>query len=107
MVNTIHIDRWDITKILIDNGSQVEILFLSAFEKMGYEQRHLKEPMKPLYRFGGKKIEPVGSKLYLFPLEPHRILTPNTSPLMLLTCFIHTMPSLEEASSILSKLPYT
>jgi hypothetical protein len=28
MVIIIHIDRWDITRILIDNGSQTEILFL-------------------------------------------------------------------------------
>jgi hypothetical protein len=33
MVITVHIDRWDVTKILIDNGSQDEILFLTAFEK--------------------------------------------------------------------------
>jgi hypothetical protein len=37
MVITIHIDRWDITRILVDNGGQAEILFLSAFEKMGYD----------------------------------------------------------------------
>jgi hypothetical protein len=37
MVVAIHIDIWDITKILIDNGSQAEILFLSTFEKMGYD----------------------------------------------------------------------
>jgi hypothetical protein len=39
MVITIHIDRWDVTKILIDNGSQAEILFLAAFNKMGFDQR--------------------------------------------------------------------
>jgi hypothetical protein len=32
MVLTLHIDRWDVTKILVDNGSQVEILFLSALK---------------------------------------------------------------------------
>jgi hypothetical protein len=35
MVVTIHIDRWDVTRILIDNSSQAEILFLTTFEKMG------------------------------------------------------------------------
>jgi hypothetical protein len=39
IVVTIHIDRWDITKILIDIGSQAEILFLIAFEKMGYNRK--------------------------------------------------------------------
>jgi hypothetical protein len=37
MVVTIHIDRWDITRILVDNGSQAEILFLSTFKKIGYD----------------------------------------------------------------------
>jgi hypothetical protein len=37
MVITVHIDRWDVTKILIDNGTQDEILFLSAFNKMGFD----------------------------------------------------------------------
>jgi hypothetical protein len=59
MVLTIHIDRWDISKILIDNGSQAEILFLSTFEKMGYNKKQLKELLKHLYDFGGKRIEPV------------------------------------------------
>jgi hypothetical protein len=43
-----------------DNGSQTEILFLTTFEKMGYDRKQLKEPMKPLYSFGGKQIEHVG-----------------------------------------------
>jgi hypothetical protein len=60
MVVTVHIDKWDVTKILIDNGSQPKILFLATFDKMGFDQKQLKEPMKPLYGFGGKRIEPVG-----------------------------------------------
>jgi hypothetical protein len=59
MVLTVHIDRWDVSKILVDNGSQAEILFLSTFEKMGYDKKQLKEPMKLLYGFGGKRIKPV------------------------------------------------
>jgi hypothetical protein len=59
MVITVHIDRWDVTKILIDNGSQVKILFLETFNKMGFDRKQLREPSKPLYSFGGKRIEPV------------------------------------------------
>jgi hypothetical protein len=33
MVITVHINRWDVTKILIDNGIQAEILFLTTFKK--------------------------------------------------------------------------
>jgi hypothetical protein len=59
MVLTVHIDRCDVSRILVDNGSRVEIFFLSAIEKMGYDKKQLKEPMKPLYGFGGKRIEHV------------------------------------------------
>jgi hypothetical protein len=75
MVLTIHIDRWDVSKILVDNGSQVEILFLSTFKKMGYDKKQLNEPMKPLYGFGGKRIEPVRvitlPVLFCTPKNPH------------------------------------
>jgi hypothetical protein len=39
MVLTVHIDRCDVSRILINNGSQTEILFLTAFEKMGYDKK--------------------------------------------------------------------
>jgi hypothetical protein len=60
MVVTVHIDRWDVTKILIDNSSLAEILFLAAFDKMGFDWKQLKEPSKPFYGFSRKRIEPVG-----------------------------------------------
>jgi hypothetical protein len=61
MVITTHIDKWDVTRVLVDNGNQTEILFLSVFNQMGFDRRQLKEASKPLYGFGGKRIEPVGS----------------------------------------------
>jgi hypothetical protein len=33
MAITVHIDRWNVTKILVDNSSQAEILFLLAKPK--------------------------------------------------------------------------
>jgi hypothetical protein len=59
MVVTVHIDKWDVTKILIDNGSQAEILFLTTFDKMRFDRKQLKELSKSLYGFGGKRIESV------------------------------------------------
>jgi hypothetical protein len=38
MVITVHIDRWDVTRVLVNNGSQMEILFLSTFEQMGFDR---------------------------------------------------------------------
>jgi hypothetical protein len=55
MVTTVHIDRCDVTKILIDNGSQVEIIFLPTFDKMGFDRKQLIKSSKPLYGFSGKK----------------------------------------------------
>jgi hypothetical protein len=59
MVILVHIAKWNVSRILVDNGSKAEILFLSTFEKMGNDKNQLKELMKPLYGFGGKRIKPV------------------------------------------------
>jgi hypothetical protein len=61
MVITAHIDKWNVMRVLVDNGSLAEILFLSTFEQMGFSKKQLKEASKSLYGFCRKKIEPVGS----------------------------------------------
>jgi hypothetical protein len=40
MVIIMHNDKWDVTRVLIDNGSQAEILFLSAFDQMGFDRNN-------------------------------------------------------------------
>jgi hypothetical protein len=60
MVIVAHIKKWNVTRVLVDNGSQEEILFLSAFEQMGLDRKQLKEASKPLYGFDGRRIEPIG-----------------------------------------------
>jgi hypothetical protein len=60
MVITVHIDRWDVTKILIDKDSQAKILFLATFDKIGFDRKQLREPLKPLYGFIKKRIKLVG-----------------------------------------------
>jgi hypothetical protein len=97
MVTIVHIDRWDETKILIDNGSQAKILFLATFDKMGFDQKQLRDPSKPLYVFGRKIIEPV--RTITPPMSAALLKTPapNILPSMSLTWHIHTMPSLEGA----------
>jgi hypothetical protein len=82
MVITVHIDKWDVTKILINNGSQAEILFLATFNKMGFDRKQLREPSKPLYGFDGKMIKPVGAITLPVSLGTPRIPRPNTSPSM-------------------------
>jgi hypothetical protein len=61
MVIIVHIDKWNVTRVLVDNGSQAKILFLSTFEQKGLNKSQLKESPKSLYGFGGRKNEPIGS----------------------------------------------
>jgi hypothetical protein len=51
---------WVIGKILVDNRSSADILFLKTFEKMNLTQHMLHPPEYPLQGFGGKPIKPVG-----------------------------------------------
>jgi hypothetical protein len=39
MVIVAHIKKWNVTRVLVDNGSQEEILFLSAFKQMGFDRK--------------------------------------------------------------------
>jgi hypothetical protein len=77
MVTTVHIDRCDVTKILIDNGSQVEIIFLPTFDKMGFDRKQLTKPLKPLYGFSGKKSNQSGPSHSRCPLAPPKTLALN------------------------------
>jgi hypothetical protein len=43
MIIIAHINKWDVTRVLVDNGSQAEILFLLAFDQMGFDRKQLKE----------------------------------------------------------------
>jgi hypothetical protein len=60
MVIEVNIPGWVIGKILVDNGSLADILFLKTFEKMNLSQHMLHPPEYPLQGFGGKPIKPVG-----------------------------------------------
>jgi hypothetical protein len=60
----------------VDNGSQAEVLFLSAFEKMRYDRKQVKEPTKPLYGFGRKRIEPI--EVIMLPVSFDTLENPRT-----------------------------
>jgi hypothetical protein len=61
IVITTHINKWNVTRVLVGNRSQAEILCLSTYEQMGFSKKQLKEASKLLYGFSRKKIEPIGS----------------------------------------------
>jgi hypothetical protein len=60
MVINCSVAGWDMHKVLVDNGSQADIIFLHAFDRMGISHSLLKPPDNPLYGFGGKGTFPVG-----------------------------------------------
>jgi hypothetical protein len=60
MVIEVNIAGWIIGKVLVDNGSSADILFMKTFEKMNLSQHMLHPPEYPLQGFGGKPIKPVG-----------------------------------------------
>jgi hypothetical protein len=60
MVIEVNIAGWIIGKVLVDNGSSADILFLKTFEKMNLIQHMLHPPEYPLQGFEGKPIKPIG-----------------------------------------------
>jgi hypothetical protein len=60
MVINCSVAGWDLHKVLVDNGSQANIIFLHAFDRMGISHSLLKPSDNPLYCFGGKGTFPVG-----------------------------------------------
>jgi hypothetical protein len=60
MVINCSVAGWDLHKVLVDNGSQEDIIFLHAFYRMGISHSLLKPSDSPLYSFDGKGTFPVG-----------------------------------------------
>jgi hypothetical protein len=60
MVINCSVAGWDLHKVLVDNGSQADIIFLHAFDCMVISHSLLKPSDNPLYGFGGKGTFPVG-----------------------------------------------
>ena len=51
---------WNIGKILVDTGSSADILFASTLDQMKLSRNSLPPVDKPLFGFGGNKIQVLG-----------------------------------------------
>ena len=60
------------TGVLVDNGSSTDIIFASAFEKMGIGREKLEPVNACLREFSGERVLPVGSVQLVLTLgDPH------------------------------------
>jgi hypothetical protein len=59
MVINYSVAGWDLHKVLVDNGSQADIIILHAFDRMGISHNLLKPSDNPLYGFSGKGTFPI------------------------------------------------
>jgi hypothetical protein len=91
MVITCRVAGWDLHKVLVDNGSQADIIFLHAFDRMGISHNLLKPADNPLYGFGGKGTFPVGKIELPYHLVQHPMREVSRSPSTLSTWFTRTL----------------
>ena len=50
----------NVHRMLVDNGSSMDILYLQVLERMGLKVSDLKPPPNPVYGFTGDSIVPLG-----------------------------------------------
>ena len=60
LVIMILIEGFNTRRILVDNGSSADIIYLSAFQKLKLDQRRLRPFDSPLVSFSGDKVYPKG-----------------------------------------------
>ena len=60
MVITTNVAGWGISKILLDSGSSIDIIFAGIFDQMKISRSHLQPSESPLIGYGGKQIHALG-----------------------------------------------
>jgi hypothetical protein len=60
MVIETNLAGWAVTRILVDIGSSVDILFASTFDNMKLDKNLLQLLGRPLYGFRGKQVKAIG-----------------------------------------------
>ena len=61
IVITLLIADYSTRRVLIDNGSSVDILYYPAFQQMNLRREQLRLVHSPLVGFGGMKVQSVGT----------------------------------------------
>ena len=61
IVITLLIADYSTRRVLVDNGSSVDILYYPAFQQMNLGREQLRPVHSPLVGFGGMKVQPIGT----------------------------------------------
>ena len=61
IVITLLIANYTTRRVLMDNGSSVDILYYPSFQQMRLGQDQLRPVNSPLVGFGGMRVKPVGT----------------------------------------------
>ncbi|XP_062114358.1 uncharacterized protein LOC133825434 [Humulus lupulus] len=61
LVIKLEVDRCQLGRVLVDGGSEVDILFWEAFQKMGLEESQIKPSVAPIMGFNSQRLYPKGS----------------------------------------------
>ena len=61
LVVSLQIGDYNMHRVLIDNGSSVDILYYPAFQQMRIDRERLSPTNVPLMGFGGTKMFPLGA----------------------------------------------
>ena len=60
LVITVMIEGFNTRRVLVDNGSSADIIYLSAFQQLKVDQKRLRPFDSPLVSFSGDKVYPKG-----------------------------------------------
>ncbi|XP_021805812.1 uncharacterized protein LOC110749919 [Prunus avium] len=61
MIIRAEIAEFDVCRILIDNGSSVNVIFADAFKELGIDDSQVNRQLSPLLSFSGDLVQPIGS----------------------------------------------
>ena len=60
LVIMLKVEEFNIHRVLIDNGSSIDIIYLPAFQQMKLDKRRIRPFTSPLESFTGDRIIPRG-----------------------------------------------
>ena len=61
LVVSVRVGDYNVHRVLVDNGSSVDILYYPAFQQMGIDRARLIPTNAPLVGFGGTRVFPLGA----------------------------------------------